>query len=83
MANALARGLNTIRFMITVAERETSVMLETSKVAPSSEPLGTVAGVQLAAVFQLLLTEPFHCLLEFIVTVVDSFSFTVVPLHRV
>ena len=52
MANALARGLNTIRFMITVAERETSVMLETSKVAPSSEPLGTVAGVQLAAVFQ-------------------------------
>jgi hypothetical protein len=38
------------------SDREMFLMLETEKVATSPGPFGTVAGVQLAAVFQSLLT---------------------------
>jgi hypothetical protein len=50
--NASATGLKTIPSTSTGAERETSVIFEASNVAVSSGPLGTVLGVQLAAVFQ-------------------------------
>src|SRR5437660_8636407 len=53
--NALAPGLNTTLLTCVVAEMETEVILEISNVAVSEGPLGTVAGVQLAAVFQSLL----------------------------
>jgi hypothetical protein len=44
-----------------VAEIETEMTCERPKVAISEGPLGTVAGVQLAAVFQTLLTgSRFH-----------------------
>jgi hypothetical protein len=39
-----------------LVEVETAVMLDTPKVAVSDDPLGTVGGVQLAAVFQSLFT---------------------------
>ena len=55
MMNALAPGLNTMLFTSIDAVIETSVVLETPNVATSFGPLGTVAGVQLAAVFQSLL----------------------------
>jgi len=51
----LALGLNAMLLTVTAAESDRSVVLETSKVAMFEEPFGTVAGVQLAAVFQSLL----------------------------
>jgi hypothetical protein len=56
MVNALALGLNTMLFTSTDAVIETSVLLEILKVAMSAGPLGTVAGVQLAGLLQLLST---------------------------
>jgi len=41
-------------FTSVLAERETDVLLEVANVAVSGGPLGTVVGVQLAAVFQSL-----------------------------
>ena len=52
MVNALAPGLKTMLFTSIEAVIETSVLLETPKVAISFGPFGTVAGVQFAAVFQ-------------------------------
>src|SRR6266536_1597129 len=49
---ALAPGSKTMLLASMKSERETAVKLETPKVAISDGPLGTVAGVQLAAVFQ-------------------------------
>src|SRR5438876_774710 len=52
--NALAPALNTMPLtsMSQLDPTSTAVTLETSKVAVSAGPLGTVAGVQLVAVFQ-------------------------------
>jgi hypothetical protein len=44
--------LKTMPFTSMSSESETSVVLELAKLAVSPGPLGTVAGVQLAAVFQ-------------------------------
>ena len=55
MVNGLASGSKVIALRISVAWTKTSVTFETSKVAVSCAPFGTVAGVQLAAVFQSLL----------------------------
>src|SRR5262249_18047961 len=53
--NALASALK-LRALISVpAEQDTSVVFEAPNVAVSEGPFGTVAGVQLAAVFQSLL----------------------------
>src|SRR5450432_720408 len=52
IVNALAPGLKTMLLTSVLAERETPVTLETPNVALSAELLGTVAGVQLEAVFQ-------------------------------
>ena len=54
MVNALAPGLKMISERSTYST-EMSVTVETSKVAISEEPLGTVAGVQFEAVYQSLL----------------------------
>src|SRR5689334_4551118 len=50
--NGLAPEAKTTLFTSTDAETVIAVMLEVVNVATSSGPLGTVAGVQLAAVFQ-------------------------------
>jgi hypothetical protein len=52
MVNALAPGLNTISLTSVAAESERLVRLELLKVPISAGPLGIVAGVQLATVFQ-------------------------------
>ena len=55
IVKALAPELKTIlltRVLAELAEIETSTTLDTSKVAISEGPFGTVAGVQLADVFQ-------------------------------
>src|SRR5438105_4819175 len=52
MVNALAPGLKTILFTSVLAETKTFVTLEAPKVAMSLGSLGTVFGVQFAAVFQ-------------------------------
>ena len=52
IVNALAPVLNTIPFTSVTAEIETATVFDKPKVAVSAGPLGTVAGVQLAAVFQ-------------------------------
>jgi len=52
MVKALAPGSNTIPFTSVLSESETLVLLEIANVAVSDAPFGTVAGVQLAAVFQ-------------------------------
>jgi hypothetical protein len=52
IVNALAPALNTMPFTSVKAEMETPVLLEEANVAVSVGPLGTVAGVQLPAVFQ-------------------------------
>ena len=63
--NALAPGLNTTLLTCVVAEMETEVILEISNVAVSEGPLGTVAGVQLAGLFQSLSTGlAFHVALS-------------------
>ena len=54
IVNALAPAWKSMPFSVTLDERETLVTLEASKVATSDRPLGTVAGVQFMAVFQLL-----------------------------
>ena len=50
--NALALGLKTMLFTVTALARLMPVVLEAPNVATSALPLGTVAGVQFAAVFQ-------------------------------
>src|SRR5438128_1912487 len=55
MVNALALELNFMLSTRTNSRVETSVTLETSKVAISLGPFGTVGGIQFAAVFQSLL----------------------------
>ena len=52
MLNVLAPGLKKRPFTSTLTEREIAVVFEIAKVAVSDGPLGTVAGVQLVAVFQ-------------------------------
>jgi hypothetical protein len=52
IVNALPLGLNTMPLISTVVGMETAVVLETANVAVSASPLGTVAGIQFAAVFQ-------------------------------
>ena len=52
MVNALAPVLNTMLLTSVLAEVETAVVFEEANVAVSDEPLGTVAGDQLLAVFQ-------------------------------
>jgi len=54
MVKALAPALNTIPFTSVLAARERNRVFDVAKVAVSAEPLGTVAGVQLLALFQLL-----------------------------
>src|SRR5262249_47122441 len=56
IVNALAPGLKTMLFTSIDAVIETSVVLETPKVATSFGPFGTVAGVQLAGLLQSLST---------------------------
>src|SRR5690349_4571421 len=53
MVKALAPALKIMPSRVIDAARATSVVFETSNVAMSPSPLGTVAGVQLPAVFQL------------------------------
>ena len=53
MVKGLAVAAKTISFTTTLAESETLVVFEAPKVAISEAPFGTVAGVQLPAVFQL------------------------------
>src|ERR1700720_3248424 len=61
MVNALAPELNTILSTVVLADRDTLVILETPNDAMAPDPLGTVAGVQFAAVFQSpLLGLAFH-----------------------
>src|SRR4030095_1567332 len=55
IVNSLAPASKTIPFSVTLDERETLLTLEDSNVATSDRPFGTVAGVQLTAVFQSLL----------------------------
>ena len=52
IVKALAPALKTIALTIVFVETETSAVLEAPKVAVSPEALGTVDGVQLAAIFQ-------------------------------
>src|SRR5205807_9157300 len=52
--HALAPGLNTTLLTCVVAEMETAVILEISDVAVSEGPLGRVAGVNCARLFQSL-----------------------------
>ena len=52
IVNALAPGLKTMLLTSVSAETDTAELFETSNVAVSVLPLGTVAGIQLAAVFQ-------------------------------
>ena len=52
IVKALPDGLKTMLFTSVLAESETPVIVDRPKVAVSAELLGTVAGVQLAAVFQ-------------------------------
>ena len=52
MVNALAPAGKTMPFTSVGCEVETLVTFETPNVAVSSGELGTVSGVQLAAVFQ-------------------------------
>ena len=52
MVKALAPAVKSIALTSTDRRNEIAVMLETLKVATSDGPLGTVAGVQLVAVFQ-------------------------------
>ena len=52
MAKGLAISSNAMAAISIVLEMEMTPIFETSKVAVSFDPLGTVAGVQLAAVFQ-------------------------------
>src|SRR5262245_52391302 len=59
--NALASTLNLMPLRVTLSEGETFVPFETPKVAISVKPLGTVAGVQLLALFQsVLMGLDFH-----------------------
>ena len=53
--NALAPELKTMPLSVVSAESDMAGVLERAKVAMSLDPFGTVAGVQLAAVFQSLL----------------------------
>ena len=55
MVKALAPAAKTIESSCTVSTTSTLAWLDMPKVATSSGPLGTVGGVQLAAVFQSLL----------------------------
>src|SRR5262245_9482978 len=55
MVNAAAPELKTISLTVVFADTEISVVLETPNVAMSAGPLGTVRGIQLAAVSQSLL----------------------------
>ena len=50
--NGLAPALNTIPFTSVSAAKNTCLILENANVAVSAAPLGIVAGVQFAAVFQ-------------------------------
>src|SRR5713101_3154109 len=53
MLKLLAPGLNTIAATSVISvEKVTCLILEPANVATSVGPLGTVAGIQLAAVFQ-------------------------------
>ena len=52
IVKALAPALNTMLFTCIRLERERPVMLDVANVAVSVGELGTVAGIQLAAVFQ-------------------------------
>jgi hypothetical protein len=52
IVNALAPALNTMPFASVLPAVETPVVLEKPNVAVSDDPLGTVAGAQLLAVFQ-------------------------------
>ena len=52
IVNMLAPAWKVIPFRVTLDESETSAVLEAPKVAISERPFGTVAGIQLAAVFQ-------------------------------
>ena len=52
IVKALAPGLNWIPLTSVGPEMEMPVVLETANWAVSAGPFGTVAGVQLAAVFQ-------------------------------
>src|SRR5215470_16968774 len=52
IVNALAPGWKVIPFKVILDDGETLVVLEAANVAISERPSGTVAGVQLAAVFQ-------------------------------
>src|SRR5262245_21111557 len=56
IVNALAPGLKTTLFTSIDTAIETSVVLETPKVATSFGPFGTLAGVQLAGLLQSLST---------------------------
>jgi len=51
--NGLAPALNTIPFTSVSAAKNTLLILENANVAVSAAPLGTVAGVQFAAVFHV------------------------------
>ena len=55
IVKALALGWNIRALTSAGAERRMLIWLEDAKVAVSLGPLGTVAGVQFVAVFQLLL----------------------------
>jgi hypothetical protein len=52
MVNGLAPAPNTVLVTSTVLERERPFVFESANVAVSADPLGTVAGDQLAGVFQ-------------------------------
>ena len=52
IVKALAKGVKMRLATSNLSEREVSVIFELSKVAVSVGPFGTVAGVQLAAMFQ-------------------------------
>ena len=65
IVNALAPATKLIPRTCTLSEGETLVVFETAKVAISFNPLGTVAGVQLAAVFHSpLVGFRFHVALQ-------------------
>jgi hypothetical protein len=64
IVNALAPELKTMLFTVMRLERETPVMLDVANVAVSLGELGTVDGVQFAAVFQSPVRgESFHAAL--------------------
>ena len=54
-----------------------------SAITTQSIAVGTPVGVQLFAIFQFVLTEPFHTFAPLIVTVVSSISLIVLPSHNV